>query len=136
MAPTPLHVRHRKTFKDVERLQQHHPAGGGLRHRDDVIAAIRTAHRRADHRLIRFESSSVMMPPASPIALISLSATGPRKSRAALLAIAESVAARSVWIRVSPSRKDVPSARENIFAAAGQRASRRCQSGSVSAPSS
>ena len=50
--------------------------------------------------------------------------------------MAESVAARSVCTRVSPSRSEEPSARENIFAEAGQRDSRREMPGSVSAMSS
>ena len=50
-----LHVGHRKAFEDVQRLQQHDAAGRRQRHRDDVVAAIAAAHRRADHRLIGFE---------------------------------------------------------------------------------
>jgi len=37
---TLLHIGHRKTFEDVEDLQQHDAAGRRLRHRDDVVAAI------------------------------------------------------------------------------------------------
>ncbi len=47
-----LHLPHRKTFEDVQGLHQHHAAGGRLRHRDDVIAAIEAAHGAADHGLI------------------------------------------------------------------------------------
>ena len=50
-----LHVAQRKAFEDVQRLQQHHAAGRRQRHRDDVIAAIGAAHRRADHGLIGFQ---------------------------------------------------------------------------------
>ena len=50
-----LHVGHRKPFEDVQRLQQHDAAGRRQRHRDDVVAAIVAAHRRADHGLIRFQ---------------------------------------------------------------------------------
>ena len=50
-----LHVAHRKAFQDIQHLQQHDAAGRGQRHRDDVIAAIAAAHRRADHGLIGFE---------------------------------------------------------------------------------
>ena len=45
-----LHVRQRKAFEDIERFQQHHAAGRRQRHRDDVVAAIGAAHRRADRR--------------------------------------------------------------------------------------
>ena len=42
-------------FQDVEHLDQHHAARGGWRHRDDVVAAIAPAHRRAQQRLVVLE---------------------------------------------------------------------------------
>ena len=50
--------------------------------------------------------------------------------------MAESVAARSAWTSLSPSRSGVPSPRENVFAEFGQRDIRRYMSDSVSAMSS
>ena len=42
-------------FEDVEHLDQRDAAGGGRRHRDDVIAAISPAHRLALDRAIVFQ---------------------------------------------------------------------------------
>ena len=50
-----LHVRHRKPFENVQRLQQNRAAGGGQRHRYDVVAAVVAAHRPADDSLIGFQ---------------------------------------------------------------------------------
>ena len=50
-----LHVGHRKAFEDVQRFQQHRAAGRRQRHRDDVVAAIIAAHRRAEQRLVGFQ---------------------------------------------------------------------------------
>ena len=42
-------------FEDVENLDQDHAAGGGRRHRHDVVAAIAAAHRRALDRPVVLE---------------------------------------------------------------------------------
>ena len=48
-------VREIVAFEDVEHLDQHDAAGGGRRHRDDVVAAIGAAHGRTFDRAIILE---------------------------------------------------------------------------------
>jgi len=68
-----------------------------------------------------------MMPPASPIALISLSRPAPRKSRAAPASRSPRASPPDRLDQVSPRAGCTVGAGKISFAAAGQRASRRCQ---------
>ena len=126
-------------FQDVEHLDQVHAAGGGRRHRDDVVAAI-----------------ACRAPAARSIGAIILQIVvghdaaggahrggdlvrrcGPRRTRAGRLsAIALSVSARSGCTSRSPCSSGAPSLLRKIAADDGQRASRSRDRGSESARSS